>query len=260
MYRACYFLTMDLDHIEKIARSAALKAQGIQQHYFKTGVVAEKKGTVDLVTQADLESEKAILSILKEHFPNHQFIAEETHNKPIDLSNQMTWIIDPLDGTSNFAHQFPYFGISIALHDRENIIFALIVHTILDDWYVAKKGQGTYKNNQKIHVSSQNNLDQAFLSTGFPYDKRKSKDNNLKQFSHFELNALCVRRAGAAAIDLAYIACGSFDAFWEKKLKPWDIAAGILLIEEAGGTVTNFLGKPIKDLSLIHISEPTRPY
>ncbi|MCI5071690.1 inositol monophosphatase [bacterium] len=238
-----------MQDIEKAAIQAAQKAQEIQKQYFKkSDLQIQHKGVLDLVTQADLDSQNAIIDTLKQHFPSHQFLAEENDMDKSQYQNKPTWIIDPLDGTTNFSKQFPYFAISIALYDQNAIQFALIVNPMMDDWYIAHKNQGAYKNKKALHVSSTKELDQAFLVTGFPYDRRISRNNNLETFKHMELNSLCVRRTGAAALDLAYVAEGVFDGFWEIKLKPWDIAAGILLIEEAGGIVTDYSGQPITDL------------
>ncbi|HMQ09931.1 MAG TPA: inositol monophosphatase family protein [Oligoflexia bacterium] len=239
----------NMNEIEKYAFKAASKAQDIQKRYFDhQDLNIRHKGDIDLVTQADLDSQQAIIETLRQVFPKHQFLAEEDGMDKNQYQNQPTWIIDPLDGTTNFSKKFPYFAISMAFYDENAIQFALIVNPIMDHWYTAHKGQGAYKNKQRIHVSKTKNLDQAFLVTGFPYDRRTSKNNNLETFKHLELNSLCVRRTGAAALDLAYVAEGVFDGFWELKLKPWDIAAGMLLVKEAGGIATDYSGQAINDL------------
>lgn len=238
-----------MQEIEKVAFKAAQKAQTLLNDYFyHRDFTVKHKGDIDLVTQADLDAQNAIIDTLNKAFPSHQFLAEEAGLDNKQYQNHPTWIIDPLDGTTNFSKKFPYFAISIAFYNENAIQFALIVNPIMDHWYSAHKGQGAFKNKQRLQVSNTSKLDQAFLVTGFPYDRRTSSHNNLETFKHMELNSLCVRRTGAAALDLAYLAEGVFDGFWELKLKPWDIAAGILLVEEAGGVVTDYKGQTITDL------------
>ena len=233
--------------LEKTAIHAAQRAQNIQKDFFNTRDFKVKhKGAIDLVTQADLDSQQAIIDTIRKTFPSHQFFAEEDGMDQNQYQNKPTWIIDPLDGTTNFSKKFPYFAISIAFYDEYAVQFALIVNSIMDDWYIAHKGQGAFKNKTRLHVSSTSNLDQAFLVTGFPYDRRTSKNNNLETFERMELKSLCVRRTGAAALDLAYVAEGVFDGFWEAKLSPWDVCAGLLIVEEAGGKTSNFKGNKVR--------------
>lgn len=197
------------------------------------------KGEIDLVTEADRRSEKLIVGRLREAFPDHSIIAEESGGEG---GAEYLWLVDPLDGTTNYAHGFPWFSVSIALLKEGEPILGVIYHPVLNELFWAEKGKGSWLNGIKIFVSRTPELSSSFLATGFPYDIRESKANNLGHFSHFALKALAIRRAGSAALDLAYLACGRFDGFWELKLHPWDMAAGFLLVIEAGGMVTDFKG------------------
>jgi myo-inositol-1(or 4)-monophosphatase len=200
----------------------------------------EKKGKVDLVTDADRRSEDLIRGIIAEKFPDHEFIAEEGTESKGD--SEYRWLVDPLDGTTNYAHGFPVWCVSIALLKGDNIVTGCIYNPNLDECFTAETGMGAYFNGAKISVSDTEILDDALLATGFPYDIRETDDDNLKEFTAFYKRAQAVRRAGAAALDLAYVACGRFDGFWEFKLSPWDIAAGILIVTEAGGKATSYSG------------------
>ncbi len=234
--------------LESVARQAAEKASAIIKNYYESGLVARHKGAIDLVTKADEESQKAIVEILQTHFPDHHILAEEGALGHGESLEGPIWVVDPLDGTTNFAHGFPLFAVSIGFRDQGVTKFGLIHVPLLNEWFVAHKGQGARLNGRSISVSSVPSVDQSLLATGFPYDRRNSPVNNLNYFCHFEMAAMCVRRAGAAAVDLAYTACGRFDGFWELKLSPWDVCAGALLVEEAGGKVSEFQGKPLDDL------------
>jgi myo-inositol-1(or 4)-monophosphatase len=205
------------------------------------------KGDIDLVTEADLASEELIIERIKSHYPRHSILAEESGaSDGADLSGKSDWkwIIDPLDGTTNYAHGYPCYCVSIALEHAGAIEIAVIYDPTRDEMFAAERGQGATLNDRRIRVSSVDNLNNAMLCTGFPYDVRK-RPNFARDFANFTMEAQAVRRDGSAAIDLAYVACGRFDGFWEDGLKPWDIAAGILLIEEAGGRVSNFSGSSL---------------
>lgn len=197
------------------------------------------KGEIDLVTEADRRSEELIVGRLRGTFPDHSIIAEEGGG---DGGSEYLWLVDPLDGTTNYAHGFPWFSISIALLRGGEPILGVIYNPVLDELFWAEKGGGAWLNGERIVVSRISELSYSFLATGFPYDIRESEVNNLDHFSHFALKALAIRRAGSAALDLAYLACGRFDGFWELKLHSWDVAAGFLLVREAGGRVTDFKG------------------
>ena len=200
----------------------------------------EHKGEIDLVTEADRRSEEFIVGRLREVFPGHSIIAEERGG--IGEPTEYLWLVDPLDGTTNYAHGFPWFSVSIALLKGGELIVGAVYHPVLNELFWAAKGEGAWLNGKRVCVSKTAQLSQSFLATGFPYDIRESEVNNLNHFSNFALKALAIRRAGSAALDLAYLACGRFDGFWELKLQPWDMAAGFLLVKEAGGKVTDFRG------------------
>ncbi len=200
------------------------------------------KGAVDLVTRFDRESQEMIFRRLSSEFPDHGFLAEE------DLSREgaapFRWIYDPLDGTTNFAHTFPVFCVSIALEERGAVVLGVVHDPMREETFTAVRGRGAFLNGKPIRVSAIPELGRALLATGFPYDVRTSPVNNVAEFSRFVIEAQAIRRCGSAALDLCYVACGRFDGFWELKLKPWDVAAGAIIVEEAGGRVTDFDGRP----------------
>ena len=199
------------------------------------------KGEINLVTEADKISEGMITSKIASLFPDHDILAEEfTYTT---RGSDFTWIIDPLDGTTNYAHGYPFFCVSIALQKLDTLIVGIIYDPMLNEMFVAEKGKGAFLNDRAIHVSNINRVIKGLLATGFPYDIREDSHNNLNYFNTMIMKAQAIRRAGSAALDLAYVAAGRFDGFWELKLNPWDIAAGWLLVEEAGGIVTDMQGK-----------------
>jgi len=199
------------------------------------------KGRVNLVTEIDLRSEKAILKILKRKFPDFDILTEESELEKKD--SEYKWIIDPLDGTTNYAHDFPSFCVSVALEKKGEVILGVVYNPLLDELFTAEEGKGAFLNRKKIRVSKTKKLSQSLIATGFPYDIRESEINNLDHFTNFAQKAQAIRRAGSAALDLCYLAVGRFDGFWELKLSPWDTAAATLLVKEAGGKVTDFEGK-----------------
>ncbi len=223
------------------AAVAAARKSGklLKENLGKTNHV-EFKGEIDLVTEMDKNSETIIIESLLSAFPDYGILSEE--GEELNASSPTRWIIDPLDGTTNYAHAYPVFSVSIALEDNGNIIFGLVYDPVHDELFSAEKGKGAFLNAAPIHVSTTPQLDKSLLATGFPYDIRSSEKNNLNHFCRFALKAQAIRRAGSAALDLCYVACGRFDGFWELKLKPWDVAAGTLIVKEAGGTVTDFSG------------------
>lgn len=238
---------MNLLSIRNTALTAASLAALIQKkNYEKQGAV-EKKGRVNLLTQTDLDSQDAIVSHIRKRHPSHAILAEENELGHHETLDGPIWIVDPLDGTSNFSKGLPYFGISIAFVDAGLPQVGVVVVPMLNEYFVAVKGQGAFKNEQPITISATTSLEEAVLVTGFPYDRRESTYTNLELFNHFEMHSLSTRRFGAAAVDMAYVACGRFDGFWEAKLGPWDVAAGTLLVNEAGGQVSDFSGTPIKN-------------
>jgi myo-inositol-1(or 4)-monophosphatase len=198
------------------------------------------KGKVDLVTEVDGLAERAIVGYLGKKFPGHSFLAEETGGS--ELGSEFLWVVDPLDGTTNYAHGFPVYCVSIGLRYLDSVILGVVYNPNLDELFTATRNGGAYLNGKRIAVSKTRSLTRSLLATGFPYDIRESKVNNLNHFSAFALKAQAVRRAGSAALDLCYLACGRFDGFWELKLAPWDVAAGSLMVAEAGGRVSDFRG------------------
>jgi myo-inositol-1(or 4)-monophosphatase len=198
------------------------------------------KGEVDLVTQFDREAQRLILRDLKKEYANFGILSEEDVDQQTD--QPFRWIVDPLDGTTNFAHGLPIWAISIALEVRDRIALGVVYDPNRGEMFSGLKGRGARLNGRIIHVSTTRRLDHSLLVTGFPYDIRRSKDNNLRQFSSFAVRARAVRRLGSAALDLCYTACGRFDGYWELKLSPWDQAAGSLILSEAGGRITDFSG------------------
>ncbi len=204
------------------------------------------KGDIDLVTESDLASEKLIIERIRTHYPRHAILAEESGEAMVagDLKSEWKWIIDPLDGTTNYAHGYPCFCVSIGLERDGRIELGVVYDPLRDEMFAAERGQGATLNDRRIRVSAVEELNRAMLCTGFPYDVRE-RPHFAVQFSNFTMKAQAVRRDGSAALDLAYVACGRFDGFWEDGLNPWDIAAGVILIHEAGGRVSNFRGQPL---------------
>jgi myo-inositol-1(or 4)-monophosphatase len=224
----------------EIAEKAARTSGEYLSRRFRNSLKIEKKGEINLVTDADRESEKIIKKIITDEFPDHRLLAEEGEKSVTD--SEYFWLVDPLDGTTNYAHGFPVYCVSIALLKKGRIIAGCIFNPNLGECFTAAKGRGAYLNGRPIKVSNAVELGESLLATGFPYDIRESDEDNIKEFSAFAKSARAVRRAGSAALDLAYVACGRFDGFWEFKLSAWDLAAGILMVTEAGGTVTSFKG------------------
>ncbi|WP_371361537.1 Inositol-1-monophosphatase [Sporomusa rhizae] len=200
--------------------------------------VAQKSTSIDLVTEIDKKSEEQIIAFLQDHYPAHSFLAEESGETGGD--SDYLWIIDPLDGTTNYAQGLPIFTISIALNYQGKPVLGMVYAPVLDELYYAVKGQGAFLNDQPIHVSDKTQLIDSVLATGFPYDVASHKANNTNHFNNLLLKTRAVRRFGSAAYDLACAACGRFDGYWELNLSPWDAAAGMLLVEEAGGMVLSF--------------------
>jgi myo-inositol-1(or 4)-monophosphatase len=205
-----------------------------------TTIDIDHKGSINLVTDVDLASEKLIREAISTYYPRHEILAEEGGLSK--TSSEYRWVVDPLDGTTNYAHGYPIFCVSIALECRGEVVLGVVYDPMRDELFAAERGTGATLNNRPIHVSKIDDLMQGLLSTGFPYDIRTAKLTNLDHWSNFALNAQALRRDGAAALDLCYVACGRFDGFWELNLAPWDTAAGALMVHEAGGLVTDFSG------------------
>ncbi|MBD1841949.1 inositol monophosphatase [Cyanobacteria bacterium FACHB-63] len=223
-----------------IATEAALAAGAVlQTHWGKLEDIREKGRPGDLVTEADRAAEDAVLSVLKRHVPEHSILAEESGQLG-DRSSEFLWAIDPLDGTTNYAHQYPFVAVSIGLLIEGVPQVGVVFNPIHQELFRAAKGLGATCNRRSIRVSSTTELERSLLVTGFAYDRRQTPDTNYPEFAHLTHLTQGVRRDGAAALDLAYVAAGRFDGYWERGLSVWDIAAGIVLVEEAGGKVTAY--------------------
>lgn len=235
----------------EVAIEAAREAGAILVTELARPVQIDYKGEVDIVTQADGRSEQAIVTRLRNHFPKHAIVAEEGRNSAAasgaDSGPRFCWYVDPLDGTTNFAHGFPWFCVSIGLAEgppgKEELLAGVVYQPVTEELFTAARGEGAYLNNKRIHVSGIEKLGTSLLGTGFPAHKRV-QNPNIHYYWNFTLRTHGVRRAGSAALDLACVACGRFEGFWEFGLNPWDTAAGVLLVREAGGTVTDFAGQP----------------
>jgi len=229
-----------VEKLKDFAISLARDAGNILREKFDSQHVIHYKGEINLVTEADKMSEDLIIASINKNFPEHGILSEES---PAQNSQaKQRWIIDPLDGTTNYAHGYPVFCVSIALENEGVIVLGVIYDPLRDDMFVAERGQGASLNGKKLKVSKTATLSRSLLATGFPYDIRVSKDNNLNHFNLMALEAQAIRRAGAAALDIAYLAAGRFDGFWELKLMPWDMAAGCLMVEESGGVISDISG------------------
>ena len=200
------------------------------------------KGEVNPVTETDMAAEALLLDRLRTLFPDHRVLAEEAGGDDWRDPGPPIWVIDPLDGTNNFAHGFPHVGVSLALVQERQPVLGVIHDPLRQETFAATSGGGAYLNGEPLRVTRVEHLADSFLATGFPYDRRAALDNNVQRLDHFLRRSRGVRRAGAAVLDLAYVACGRFDGFWEIRLSPWDVAAGILIVREAGGVVSDFSG------------------
>jgi myo-inositol-1(or 4)-monophosphatase len=198
------------------------------------------KGDINVVTEVDLASERLIREAIATHYPKHQILGEEGGLD--EITSEYRWIVDPLDGTSNYAHGYPVFAVSIALEHLGETVLGVVYDPMRDELFAAERGCGAALNNRPIRVSSIDRLISSLLSTGFPYDIKTSRLTNLDHWENFAMHAQALRRDGSAALDLCYIACGRFDGFWELNLGPWDTAAGAIIAKEAGGRVTSFTG------------------
>ncbi|HEY6939774.1 MAG TPA: inositol monophosphatase family protein [Terriglobales bacterium] len=223
----------------EIAREAGALLMG----YFHRRVKVEYKGDVDLVTEADRASEALITKRIRERWPGHNIMGEEGTRS--EQGSEYRWYVDPLDGTTNFAHGYPVFCVSLGLEHKDERVAAVIFDPTRDEMFTAEKGGGAFLNGQPIHVSTVGNLAECLVATGFPSHKRH-KNPNIFFYHQITLKTHGVRRAGSAALDLCDVACGRFDGFWEFNLNPWDTAAGVLIVQEAGGRVTRFDGQPFR--------------
>ncbi len=237
-----------------IAIQAAREAgKFLKANLGKVRNIEHKREEINLVTEVDRKSEAIIIDMIRQHYPHHDILAEETgsHNKASDFK----WIIDPLDGTTNYTHGLPIYGVSIGLEKRGEIILGVVYNPNLDELFVAEKGGGAFLNHRRIKVSETKEFIKSLLITGFPYSVKENPGNCIEHFNNFLVSARAVRRLGSASLDMCYLACGRFDGFWEVFLNPWDSAAGYLMILEAGGKVTDFAGRPYSIYSEADISE-----
>ncbi len=231
-----------LETAVEIGREAgALIARSVEEHTGREQHF-DLKGAYDLVTETDRASERLIVDRLRSHFPTHAIVAEEGSGQA--GTSEFCWYVDPLDGTTNFAHGFPVFNVTLALERAGELIAGVIVDPTRDEVFSVELGSGAYLNQRRIHVSHAARIEDSLVATGFPSRKRHQ---NINVHFYYQLAMLShgVRRAGAAALDLAYVACGRLDMFWEFSLNPWDVAAGILLVREAGGVATDMHGGPL---------------
>ena len=232
-----------LEALKQTAIKAARLAGAILLDYARGGFRVEHKDTVNLVTDADRQAEQAVVDLLTQTYPAHQILAEERGFQR-QTDSLYKWVIDPLDGTTNFAHGFPAYCVSIGLEYRGRPLLGVVFDPTRGELFVGEVGGGAFLNGTPLQVSQTPSLNGALLVTGFAYDIRESEQNNLNHFARFALRAQGIRRTGTAALDLCYVAAGRFDGFWELKLHPWDTAAGALIVVEAGGRVTDFTGGP----------------
>jgi len=231
-----------MDPLLNFAVETATAAGRLLKSKFGGPLAVDYKGEIDIVTEADRMSETLVLESIRQRYPDHGILSEESPASGMGASYR--WLVDPLDGTTNYAHGFPVFCVSIALEKEGEVILGVVHNPMLQETFTALKGGGAFLNGRRVKVSAVRTLSGSLLATGFPYDIRNDKNNNLDLFSRMALSAQAIRRAGAAALDLCYVAAGRFDGFWELKLKPWDTAAGWLLVTEAGGRVTDLTGAP----------------
>lgn len=228
------------------AIEAALAAGRIHRQFFRKNPEVRKKGPIDLVTAADIAAEREFRALIAARFPDHSVLGEEQGSGvPRTSATHCRWIVDPLDGTTNFAHGLALFCVSIALEVNGTIELGVVYDPIADELFTAERGGGAYLNGQPIRVSGHATLLDGLLCTGFPYSIRDRPQRQVEVFSAFLLRARAVRRLGSAALDLCYVAAGRFDGFWELQLHAWDMAAGALIVSEAGGRVTNYSNQPI---------------
>ncbi|MGD8778102.1 MAG: inositol monophosphatase family protein [Ignavibacteria bacterium] len=229
--------------VEKVQLIARRAGEVIRNGFGKNFSIEFKTNASNLVTEIDKKSEETIKNFIKKEFPGHAIIAEESGE---DLTgSEYTWVVDPLDGTTNFAHGLPLFSVSIGVVKNNETVCGVVYDVMQDNMYTSEKGGGAFCNGKELKVSDNDKLEESLLVTGFPYDIAENPYKTLEKFNAFVLNSRAVRRLGSAAIDFCYVASGVFDGFWEVHLHPWDLCAGMLLVEEAGGVVTNFNNEKI---------------
>ncbi len=232
--------TTDLKRYLAVATQAALEGGEVLRHYWgKIQHVQHKVDSGDLVTEADRESEERIFAILQEECPDHDFLGEESGLQR-KQNGEFLWAVDPLDGTTNYTHGYPFVAVSVGLVHQGRPIVGVVYNPILNELFQAAQGQGATLNGETIHVSDASSLNKSLLATGFAYDRQRNPDTNYAEFCHITHISQGVRRAGSAAIDLSYVASGRLEGYWEQGIKTWDIAAGAIIVEEAGGKITDY--------------------
>ncbi len=227
-----------MENIKNIGLAATYRGAGILRQHFGRLSEVMKKGAIDLVTEADLQAEKAIIDVIRSAFPDHSVLAEESGQNQGTSENQ--WIIDPLDGTTNFAHNLGIFAVSVAFSFQDEIKLGFVLNPVSGELFTAEKNKGAQLNGTAINVSRTEKVSESLLVTGFPYNHPDIIDAIMARFNKCISASQGVRRLGSAALDLCFVACGRFEGFWEQNLKPWDTAAGMLIAREAGGKVTDF--------------------
>jgi myo-inositol-1(or 4)-monophosphatase len=253
IYSAKRKMNAENSYFTLIATQAALQAGELLKKGFSTSFqISSKEGKQNLVTEYDKKSEDIILSFIQKHFPSHDILSEE-RGAINQEGGEIVWIVDPLDGTVNFAHNIPMFSISIAACRKEEILCGVIFQPMTQELFVAEKNRGAFLNGTPIQVSKETRLDQSLLATGFPYNVDENPNHCIDTFSHFIKQGLPIRRLGSAAIDMAYVAAGRFAAYWEVLLHPWDVAAGKLIVEEAGGLISCYDGSQRSVLSYTNL-------
>jgi myo-inositol-1(or 4)-monophosphatase len=233
---------VDLERIRAVGLAAAARAGEVLRHYWGKTHSIEKKGVINLVTEADLASEKAIIHLIRTAFPEHTVLAEESG--VTFGTDSCEWIIDPLDGTTNYAHGLPEFTVSIAFALEGKLVFGSVLSPVTEELFCGMRGLGATLNSRPIRVSRTQDLSESLLVTGFPYDLTAVIHPMMQRFERCLMSAQGVRRLGSAALDLCYVACGRFDGFWEQNLAPWDTAAGVVIAEEAGASISDFSNGP----------------
>jgi len=237
--------TTELHHLTEFALNLAHQSGVILKHFWGNVHDIQNKNVIgDLVTEADKESERCMIGLLQQEFPDHGILAEESGKRQTSNASFL-WIIDPLDGTTNYAHRYPFIAVSIALLYQGIPVVGVVYNPILNELFQATSGQGALLNGKKISVSHVRTLEQSLLVSGFAYDRRETEDNNYAEFCHLTNLTQGVRRGGSAALDLAFVADGRCDGYWERGIQPWDIAAGVLIVQEAGGKVSAYDGSPL---------------
>jgi myo-inositol-1(or 4)-monophosphatase len=232
----------ELAKLLELARELATRAGAIQRERYETGFTIDtKSATIDLVTEVDRACEKLIVEGIQASRPTDAILAEEGHGHDVPQAT-IRWIIDPLDGTTNFAHGFPRFCVSIGIERDDERVVGVVYDPLLDELFEAVRGEGAWLGTRRLRVSSETELGRALVATGFAYDVHRSDNDNLASFRNVVKTARGIRRDGSAALDLCYVAAGRLDAYWELKLHPWDVAAGFLIVQEAGGLLSDFNG------------------